>query len=81
MKHPFDEVYLLAVILNNTISCSLDDAREIKYVSNTGKIARISDRLDLSGDAKPVEHRPEAVELNSPRVDCKHGSDVDGRDT
>jgi len=69
----------MAVILNNTIACSLNDGSDITYVSNTGRIARISDRLDLSTDAKPVEHSPEAVRFDSPRVDCQDGSDVNGR--
>ena len=67
------------VILNNTIMCSLDDGSGITYVSNTGRIARISDRMDLSGDPKPVEHRPEAVQLDGPRIDSQHGCDVDRR--
>ena len=69
------------VILNNTIMCSLDDGSGITYVSNTGRIARISDRLDLSGDPKPVEHSPQAVEFDSPRVDSQDRRNVDGWNT
>ncbi len=68
----------MSVTLNNTIMCSLDDGSGITYVSNTGRIARISDRVDLSNDPKTVEHRPETVNLDRPGIDCKHGSDING---
>lgn len=67
----------MAVILNNVLTCSLNDGHGIKYVKNTGRIARISDRLDSSSDdSKPVEHRPEAIQLDGPRVNREDGGNV-----
>jgi len=66
----------MAVILNNILVCSVSDGRTITYVENTGRIARISDRVDLSDDAKPIEHGLEAVEFDRSGVDGNDGSDV-----
>jgi len=58
-------VSFLSVLLNNSALCALDDGSGIKYVTNTGRIAGVSDRVCLDApNSKPIERGLEAIELD-----------------
>jgi hypothetical protein len=57
------------ILTTNVCLCALDDGRSRVYVPNSGRIASISDRTDLRNDPETFESRPQAVQLDSPRVD------------
>ena len=70
----------MAVFLNNTVVCALDDGSGVKYVTNTGRIAGITDRVSLAPDAKPIEDCPETVHFDRVGIERQNGRDVNGRD-
>lgn len=65
MVAPMSEI----ILTTNVCLCALDDGQSRVYVSNSGRIASVSDRTDLRNDPETVQSRPQTVELNSPRVD------------
>lgn len=56
--------------------CTAEDGSNRIYVSNSGRIAGVSDRVDLWKDAGPFERSSETVQLNTPRVNRDERSDV-----
>jgi hypothetical protein len=64
------------VILVNVRLCALEDGQNRTYVSNSGHIAGVSDRVDLRNDTETIERAPEAVKLDAPRVDRQNGCDI-----
>jgi hypothetical protein len=56
------------VILTNVKLCTGTQGAPREYVPNTGRIASVSDRVDLRVDSNTLERRAEAVELNRERV-------------
>lgn len=66
-----------SVILTNVRLCNNTvDGQERVYVANSGKLASVSDRVDLRCDTNSFKCRPESVQLDSPRVDRENGGDV-----
>ena len=58
------------VILTNVRLCAFDhDGQQRVYVSNSGKIAGVSDRTDLRSNSETLQRTPEAVKLDSPGID------------
>lgn len=59
------------ILTTNVCLCALDDGQTRVYISNSGRIASVSDRTDLRNDPETFERRPQAVKLDSPRVDSE----------
>lgn len=69
-------VFPLTVILGNTVFCALDDGSGVRYVSNTGRIAGVTDRVCLPANPKSVEHGLEAIQLDRMRIESQDRGEV-----
>ena len=66
------------ITINNTLVCASVDTREIVYVSNTGRLASVNDRVPLRNDGKGLESRPKSVGLDSPGINGQLCTEVVG---
>lgn len=64
------------VIVNNVMVCALPQNVSCDYVSNTGRIASVTDRVDLWRNPGTFQGRAEGIELNSRGVDCENGTQI-----
>lgn len=74
-----DGVYpvMAQVILTNVKLCTGADGKTVREgVANSGRIAGVSDRVDLRGNTQSLQRSAEAIELDSPRVDRVDSGDV-----
>jgi hypothetical protein len=78
LRHHMNEVIVMPdVILTNVRLCNnTSDGQERTYVANSGKLASVSDRMDLRSDSTSFERGSDAVQLDPPRVDGENGSNV-----
>jgi hypothetical protein len=64
------------ILVTNVCLCALDNGQNRVYVSNSGRIASVSDRTDLRSNPETFESRPQAIQLDSPRVDSEDRRNV-----
>jgi hypothetical protein len=69
------------VILTNVKLCTGVEGVTREGVPNSGRIVGVSDRVDLRVNANSLQRGSEAVELDSPRVDCVNSCDIERRQT
>jgi len=64
------------VILKNVCLCSLNDGQTRVYVPNSGKIASVTDRVNLRDNSESFERSPSTVKFDSPGIDSHDGNNV-----
>jgi len=64
------------VVLNNVLVCTVPHGAAGAYVSNTGRIASVSDRVDLRRNAEILKGGSESVQLDPARIDSQNTGEV-----
>jgi hypothetical protein len=67
------------VILNNVLVCTVPETRSNTYVPNSGRLASVSDRVDLRNDAKGLQSGPEGITFDSTGINRLNGAVIFGR--
>jgi hypothetical protein len=72
----FEVFFMAGVTINNVMVCAQPAGKPGEYVANTGRIASVSDRVELWRHSKTLEGRSEGIKLDASRVDCENSTEV-----
>ncbi len=62
--------------INNVMVCSVPVGKPGEYVANTGRIASVSDRVELWRHSKTLEGCSEGIKLDATRVDGENSAEI-----